>query len=114
MQRIIPGKTKVNIELFKGVTIGDIIVAGIAMVLILLVLLSNLPAKLIILFVIVAIAALLLVRLDAQPNYMFLLHILTYLGYSKHFGRSKSDQMLAEINKKGERQAVLDLSLIHI
>ena len=108
MQRIIPGKTKVNIELFKGVTIGDIVVAGIAMVLFVLVLLSNLPAKVVILFVIVAVAALLLVRLDSQPNYMFILHILTFFGYSKHFGRSKTDQMLAEISEKGERQAVLD------
>ena len=46
MNRLIPGKTKVQIELFRGVTIGDVVIAGTGMVMLVLVLLSSLPHKL--------------------------------------------------------------------
>ena len=46
MQRLIPGKTKVHIELFRGVTIGDVVVGAIAVAMLIFVLISNLPGRL--------------------------------------------------------------------
>ena len=46
MNRLIPGKTKVQVELFRGVKIGDIIVSAIGLTMIVFVLISSLPYKL--------------------------------------------------------------------
>ena len=98
MQRLIPNKTKVSVELFRGVTIGDVIVGGIGMLMLVLVIISNLPFKLGFSIIVIGLTALLLIRLDDQPNYQYLLHILSFLGYKRHFGRRQSDSVLAEGN----------------
>ena len=85
MTRLIPGKTKVSVELFKGVMIGDIVVGGLAMAMLLLALISNLPWKLGVCIGVLIVAAILLIRMDEQPNYIYLLHILSYLGYKRSF-----------------------------
>ena len=108
MPRLIPGKTKVSIELFKGVTLGDVIVAGIAMAMVIFVLVSNLPWKGGILIGIAALTALLLFRMDEQPNFVYILHILTFIGYKRRFERVKNDQMLEEVREKGEKEAAFD------
>ena len=46
MNRLIPGKTKVQVELFRGVTIGDVVIAAFGIAMITLILMSSLPAKL--------------------------------------------------------------------
>ena len=89
--RLIPGKTKVKIELFRGVTIGDIIVGGIAMGLITLVLLSTFPGRIYIISAILVITILLVIRLDSQPNYMVLLGLLRFLAYPRAYTRKESD-----------------------
>ena len=89
MQRLIPEKTKVHIELFRGVTIGDIVVAGVGLLLLFFTLISNLPFRYIICLVIIALTVLMVVRLDEQPNYLYFLHILTFLGYKRHFAKEK-------------------------
>ncbi len=105
MQRMIPGKTKVHIELFRGVTIGDVIVAGVAAAMLVFVILSNLPGKLFFCIGIVGLAAVLLVRLDEQPNYLYLLHILSYLGYRRSFAKLYRDQ---ELLGESAKQAAFD------
>jgi len=94
--RLIPGKTKVHVELFRGVTIGDILICGVAMGMLILVLLSNIPWKLGICIGIAIVVILLLIRLDEQPNYVYLLHILSFLGYRRRFGRGLKDKLLLE------------------
>ncbi|MBO4880326.1 MAG: hypothetical protein J5555_01430, partial [Firmicutes bacterium] len=108
MQRLIPGKTKVHIELFRGVTIGDVIVGAIAVAMLIFVLISNLPGRLYFCLGIIVLAALLLVRLDDQPNYIFLLHILSFFGYKRRFARNFSDAFLYDIRERGEHDAVMD------
>lgn len=98
--RLIPGKTKVEIELFKGITLADILVAGISMVMVVLVLLSSLPGKVYIVGGIGILAAGLLARLDTVPNYLYLLHILRHFGYVRRYGRMYDDQMLID-SKEG-------------
>ena len=92
--RLIPGKTKVQVELFKGITLADMLVSGIAMVMAVLVLTSSLPGKIYILSVLGILTAGLLARMDTVPNYTYLLHILRHFGYVRHFGRLYDDEML--------------------
>ncbi|MBR3267449.1 MAG: DUF87 domain-containing protein [Oscillospiraceae bacterium] len=98
--RLIPGKTKVKIELFRGVTLGDVIVAMIGLTLLTLVLLSTFPGRLYIIIGIIAICGLLLFRLDSQPNYILLLGVLRYLSYPRGYRRAVKDAAL----KKKETQ----------
>ena len=99
MQRMIPEKTKVRVELFRGVTIGDIIVGAIGIGLLILVMISNLPYKVAFVIAIVAIAALLLVRMDQVPNYRYVGHILSYFGYKRKFIRICTDQELIALGE---------------
>lgn len=109
MQRLIPGKTKVHIELFRGVTLRDIVVAVVAMAMLVFVLLSNLPGKLYICIGIVLVTILLLIRLDEQPNYVYFLHILTFFGYRRHFERLQKDRQLLARGKGDMMQAAMDV-----
>ena len=100
MRRLIPGKTKVQIELFKGVLLSDIAVAAVFAVMALFVVLSSLPFKGYICLGLLFIAALLLSRLDTQPNYTYLLNILRHVCYKRSFGRRYTDEMLKEKDGK--------------
>ena len=108
MQRLIPGKTKVSVELFKGVMIGDVVVCGIAMAMLILVLISNLAWKLGVCIGVLLVAVLLLVRLDEQPNYIYFLHILTFFAYKRRFGRRFNDKMLVEAGEGRAEDAAFD------
>ncbi len=92
--RLIPGKTKVKIELFRGITLGDIIVGTITLGLITLVILSTIPARLYVSVGILAIGIVLVLRIDSQPNYKIVLNLLKYLSYPRHFWRTFSDKHL--------------------
>ena len=109
MQRLIPGKTKVHIELFRGVTLRDVVVGAVAMAMLIFVVLSNLPGKLWICLGIVLLTILLLVRLDEQPNYLYFLHILTFFGYRRHFERLQKDRQLLARGKGEKMSAAMDV-----
>lgn len=100
MTRLIPGKTNVQIELFRGITLGDVLIASIAAVMLIFVLISSLPHKFGICIGIGVFAGLLLIRLDEQPNYLYILHILSHFGYDRQFSRIYTDKMLAERGKE--------------
>ena len=109
MPRLIPGKTKVHIELFRGVTLRDILVGIVAMLMLIFVILSNLPGKLWICLGLVMVTIFLLVRLDEQPNYIYCLHILSYLGYNRHFARVQRDAQLKGKNKGDMAKAAKEI-----
>lgn len=95
--RIIPKKTKVNLELFKGISLADFFVAAIGITLAALVLCSNLPFKLYIITGIIIVFVILLIAVDEDKNYVFLGYII------KHFSRPsvvksqyKLDEKLSE------------------
>ena len=96
MTRLIPGKTKVQVELFHGVRLGDVIVAAFAVAMLIFVLISNLPFRYVIAGGIALIAAFLLIRIDEQPNYSFLVNIISHFGYDRKFARYYNDQMLMD------------------
>ena len=91
---LIPGKTKVKTEIFKGVSFTDVFIGLIAGVIFVVLLMSNLPHKFVISIVLFFVTALLIVRIDDEPNYVFLMHMFRYLGYPKRFVRVKSDETL--------------------
>ena len=92
--RMIPGKTKVKIELFRGVRIADAVIGAFFLGLIVLVISSNLPGMWIIALVLLLLGVGLLVRIDTEPNYIYLLHILRHLGYKHHYAKMYSDELL--------------------
>ena len=108
MTRLIPGKTKVDVELFRGVTLGDVAVAGIGIAMIILVILSTLPYKFGICIGVAAVAGLLLFRIDEQPNYRYLLHILTFFGYDRRYAKRFSDKHLVERGEGTMEEAAFD------
>ena len=96
MTRLIPGKTKVEVELFRGVTLGDVIVAGIGIGMLILLVLSNLPHKFGICVGVAAVVGLLLFRMDDQAIYKYLLHVLGHFGYDRRFAKTYTDEMLVQ------------------
>ena len=92
--RLIPGKTKVQIELFKGVSLWDLIIGGVGIAMVLLVLFSSLPFKLAISIGVFVFTGLLIVRLDTEPNYMMMLNILKHLAYSRRYEKVYDDEMI--------------------
>ena len=106
--RLIPGKTKVQVELFKGVSIGDIVVGAIGATMLILVLISNLPGKIYISIGVIAIFALLLVRIDSEANYKFIGNILRSLVLDKRFERVETDKLLIAKSEGREREMMLE------
>lgn len=94
--RIIPKRTKVRMELFKGIELLDVLVASVGMGISAALLVSNLPAKGILMIVVVMITAALVFPLDDDKGYMFLYYVI------KHFARPKKFTKVAAKNKKGK------------
>ena len=92
--RLIPGKTKVKIELFRGITLGDIIIGIVTLSLMALVLLSTLPGRTYISVGVLAVGVMLVIRLDQNPNYRLVLDLLKYIAFPKKFWRMFSDKHL--------------------
>ncbi len=90
--RLIPGKTKVKIELFKGITLGDVVVAVIALALMTLVFLSSIPGRFYIGIVILAIGGILIFRLDEEPTYKLLINFLKFLSFPRGYFRVYDDK----------------------
>ena len=94
MVRLIPGKTKVQIELFKGVRLADVLVGLVTFLMIVFVVISSLPYKFYIVLGLLCLAVLLLVRLDTVPTYTYLLNMLRHFAYHRKYRRSKTDEQL--------------------
>lgn len=95
--RIIPRNTKVATEFFTGVSLADILVGTVGVLIIFFVIISNLPYKIGICGGIAAVFVLLLVRIDTEANYMFLLRIVKHFSYYRKyrkFQKSSSDDII--------------------
>ena len=113
--RLIPGKTKVKIEIFRKVTLSDVIVGLIGLIAVTLCVVSSLPGRWIIAMFVLALFALMLFRLDDDPMYVFLWHMLRYKAYPKRFSRVFSDELMLKgrdfavdmvFNEEGEKPVV--------
>ena len=95
--RIIPRNTKVATEFFTGVSLADILVGTVGVLIIFFVIISNLPYKIGICSGIAAVFVLLLVRIDTEANYMFLLRIVKHFSYYRKyrkFHENSSDDII--------------------
>lgn len=113
MARLIPGKTKVQVELFKGVRLTDILVGLIAFLMIVFVVISSLPYKFYIVLGVLFIAGLLLMRMDTVPNYIYLVHMLRHFAYRRRYRRAVTDEQLLnseDIDPESDAKATLDES----
>ena len=106
--RLIPGKTKVRIELFKGVSIGDVVVVTLGAALVILFAISSLPWKIGICIAIAFITFFLVLRIDDESNYTFVLRMLKYLVLPRRFYRVYTDKMLLDKASGKLREEVIE------
>lgn len=99
---LIPKKTKVKSEIFKGVGIIDIAIGAVGLLFIVLIMLLNvsIKAKFIAAGVVLFIFVFLLIRVDGESNYVFMLHIINHIFFMKHF--TNKTMVMAGMNKKKE------------
>ncbi len=107
--RLIPGKTKVQIELFKGISLWDMLVAAIGLLMVLFVMISSLPYKFYIIMGVACLFVGLLVRLDTVPNYLYLLRILRHFSYKHRYDKRFNDELLITMSSENSRDALVDM-----
>ena len=111
MVRLIPGKTNVKVELFKGLRVADLFVGMIFLGLITLAVASNFSGKYYIAGALLLVAIALLMRLDAEPNYVYVLHILRHVGYHRHYIKAYSDDELKRRKSESVEEVAFDAAL---
>lgn len=102
--RIIPKKTNVSMEFFNGFTAGDIAVGFIGALVEVALLVSNLPGKYYLMSGGLVIIALLLLKMDDERTYIFLLSILRHFAYRRKYVKDmpkgkKADRKREDIRK---------------
>ena len=107
--RIIPGKTKIQVEIFKGISLWDMLVAAIGVILLALIVLSNLPYRIIFIAVHLLIFTILLVRIDKEPNYIYLVNMVRHFSLKRKFDRDQTDEELVARYEKGDKQVAFDI-----
>lgn len=89
MMRVIPKKTNVRMELFRGVEVIDVIVGAVGALIVISFAVSNLPAKFIFALIVLAITIALVIPLGDEKGYMIILFALRFLGQPRHFVKKK-------------------------
>lgn len=102
--RIIPKKTKVATEFFRGVSLADILVGFFGILVLFFVFLSSLPGKGWIELAVFFVFALLLARIDEEPNYMFLLQLLRHFSHERRFQKLDGAQTAAVKKQSGSKR----------
>lgn len=110
--RIIPKKTKISTEFFPGVSLADILVGFFGLLVMMVVLLSALPWKLWIEIGLLFVFGLLLVRIDEEPNYMFLLKILRHCSYRRRYRKPEPQAEGKKARKDGSFADIHKLTLV--
>ena len=105
--RLIPGKTKVKIELFRGVTLGDVLVALVGLVAVTLCAVSSLPGRWVIAVVLITIFGILIVRFDDEAFYVFLWHMIRYRAYPRRYSKIYDDKALLQMSNENLLQEFL-------
>lgn len=102
--RIIPKRTKVSTEFFRGVSISDILVGFFGLLVMFFVFISSLPGRLWIDLGVFFVFALLLARIDEEPNYMFMLQLLRHFSHERRFQKLDIRKPEAAESKKGKKR----------
>ena len=83
--RVIPKRTKVRMELFRGVEVMDVIVGASGILITLSFIVSNLPARFIFAGIMMLLTVCLVFPLGDDKGYLLVLYALRYLGRPRHF-----------------------------
>lgn len=106
---LIPGHTKVKLELFKGVGVVDAIIGIISIIFTVALFSSNFEHKFAIFVVFAFIVTLLVIRVDDEPNYTFLVRIIKHVAYPKRYVKAVSDEKLLaskkSVDEEGEEES---------
>ena len=106
--RIIPKKTKVATELFKGVTIPDVLVGFFGALIMFFIFLSSLPYKLWIEIGVFFLFGTLLIRIDEDPVYISILKLLRHVSHDRRFQYMPRKKAETKRSKKKEKAAKKD------
>jgi len=108
MARSIPKKTISKSEIYSRVTAADLAICAVAFLMIVFVVISALPFKFGIVLVISAIAIALVVRVDALPNYIYVMRFMRHFALPHRFARDVSDKLLLD-RKESKQKAFGEL-----
>ena len=104
--RIIPKRTKVRMELFKGIELVDVLVAGAGMGISASFLVSNLPGNLVLSVIALLSTVGLVVPIEDDKGYILLFNVLKYLGrYRVFYKRSALQEKKEQAQEQAEEQA---------
>ena len=106
--RLIPGKTKVKVELFKGISVLDMVIGALFAVAIIFAITSTIPGKKLIAIGLLFVAVVLLARFDAEPNYSYLAHILMHFGYRRHYEKVFTDEEILRMQGDEKDEAAFE------
>lgn len=101
--RIIPKKTKVSMEFFKGIQTLDVFVAALGLLITISVMFSNLPFRFAIGLVIACVFGVTMVPLDGDKGYMMFYYALRYISREKGYSRGAEEK--TEDKKTGDHEA---------
>ena len=87
--RVIPKRTKVRLELFKGVEVVDVLVGAAGIGLCISLVFSNLPGKFVVAILLLLITVSMVVPIDDDKGYLFVLYALRYFGRKRVFRKRK-------------------------
>ena len=107
MMRVIPRRTNVRLELFRGIEVVDVLVGAVGALIVISFAVSNLPGKFIWAMVMLAITVCLVIPLGDEKGYMIVICGLKYLGQPRHFMKKKLQK---DGKKKGEALSVEDIT----
>lgn len=99
--RIIPDRTKAQTELFKHVSILDMVVGLACAVVTVLTLASSIPVSWIFALIEAILSVLLIVHIDKEPKYLFLFKALRHFVYNKNYKKMYSSNELVKISEDG-------------
>ena len=99
--RIIPKKTKVSMEFFKGVEIPDVLVGILGVAIVISVVFSNLPNRMIIACGVAVLFGASVIPIDDEKGYMMLYNLLKYFARSRNY---------EEVSKKKGELTVKDIT----
>ena len=77
--RVIPKRTKVRLELFKGIEVVDVLVGAAGVGLAISLMFSNLPGKYIVMVIVLLLTVSMVVPIDDDKGFLFLCHSFTLI-----------------------------------
>jgi len=106
--RLIPKNTKVQIEIFKGINLWDILVMAIELGILALLVSANMPGKMIFIGIHITLSILLIYKFDQESNYIYLLNIAKHFAFGRKFDRLEKDEDLLKYAESGKENVAFD------